>query len=256
LEQRPLRHLADVVLVLLGKELKVRYKSTVLGYAWSVAYPLAFALVFYFVFKVVAQIPIKNYALFVVMGLFPWQWFQNSLTAANQFFLANGSLIKKVSFPRSLLVLTGVLNDLVHFLASLPVIIVLMLWSRETPTASWLWQVPLLVVLQFAVTYGFSLMVSTANLFLRDLERLISIGTMIWLYLTPVLYPWNMVPEFLRWTKWLNPMALLVEAWRDVFTHGRMPLETVAAAAVWGVAIVVAGQLVYERYEGRFAELV
>lgn len=253
---RSLRHATDLVLVLLGKELKVRYKSTILGYAWSVAYPLAFALVFTFVFKIVARIPIENYALFVVMGLFPWQWLQNSVTGANQFFLANAPLIKKVGFPRSLLVLTGVLNDLVHFLASLPVIVVLMLVAGERPGAAWAWQVPLLIAIQFGVTYGISLLVATANLFLRDLERLVGIVTLLWLYLTPVLYPWSMVPEAIRWTRWLNPMALVVPAWREVFLGEPMATAPVLVAALWAAGLALGGQLVYRRFEWRFAELV
>ena len=252
----PLQQRVDLVLVLLGKELKVRYKGTVLGYAWSIAYPLAFTLVFYLVFRLIARVPIENYALFLVMGLFPWQWFQNSINGATGFLLANAPLIKKVSFPRSLLVLTGVLNDLVHFVASIPVIVAFLLWSGGRPAGAWLWQIPLLVVIEFGVTYGLSLLVATANLFLRDLERLVGIVTMLWLYITPVVYAWEMVPEALRWTRWLNPMALVIASWRQVFTEGRLTPEIAAAAAGWSLLIAVLGQLVYRRLEGRFAELV
>jgi lipopolysaccharide transport system permease protein len=256
LDSHAVRHGFDVIAVLLAKELKIRYKSTALGYLWSVAYPLALAFVFNFVFKLVIRIPVENYALFVVIGLFPWQWFQNSVIGANGFFLANGSLIKKVSFPRALLVLTGVLNDLVHFLASLPVIFGFLLWSGTLPSISWLWQIPLLLVIQFGVTYGMSLAVATANLFLRDLERLLGIGTLLWLYLTPVLYPWDMVPEDYRWTFWLNPMTLLVQSWRDVLMTGTLDPGIVAGAAGWACVILLTGQLIYASFERRFAEVV
>jgi lipopolysaccharide transport system permease protein len=244
------------VLVLLAKELRIRYKNTALGYAWSVAYPLALALVFWFVFKLVVRIPVENYALFVVMGLFPWQWFQNSVTGANGFFLGNAPLIKKVRFERSLLVLVGVLNDLVHFLASLPVIAVFVLASGSPLRLAWLWQIPLLLVLQFGVTFGFALAVATANLFLRDLERLIGIATLLWLYLTPVLYPWEMVPESLRWTAWLNPLNLLVQSWRSALSEGQLDPARIGAVAVWAVAVCLLGQWIYTRLERRFAELV
>ena len=253
---RSLQQRVDLVRVLLGKELKVRYKGTVLGYAWSVAYPLAFTLVFYFVFRLIAHVPIENYALFLVIGLFPWQWFQNSINGANGFLLANAPLIKKVSFPRSLLVLTGVLNDLVHFLASIPVIVGLLLLSGGRPAGAWLWQIPILVLVQFGVTYGLALLVATANLFLRDLERLVGIVTMLWLYVTPVLYSWDMVPEAIRWTQWLNPMALVIASWRHVFAEGRLAPGTLAVAAGWSLVIAVAGQLIYRRLEWRLAELV
>jgi lipopolysaccharide transport system permease protein len=251
-----LQQRVDLVLVLLGKELKVRYRGTVFGYAWSVAYPLAFTLVFFFVFRLIARVPIENYWLFLVMGLFPWQWFQNSLNGANGFLLTNAPLIKKVRFPRSLLVLTGVLNDLVHFVASIPVILAFLLWTGGRPTAGWLWQIPVLVVIQFGVTYGLSLLVATANLFLRDLERLVGIVSMLWLYMTPVLYSWDMVPEKFRWARWLNPMALIISSWRQVFSEGHLTLVVVAAAAGWSILIVIIGQQVYRRLEWRFAELV
>lgn len=244
------------MLVLLAKELRIRYKSTALGYAWSVAYPLALALVFYFVFKVVARIQVENYALFVVMGLFPWQWFQNSIVGASGFLLGNAQLIKKVRFERSLLVLVGVLNDLVHFLASLPVIALFLLASGSPLRAAWLWQVPLLVLLQLGVTFGFALLVATANLFLRDLERLIGIATLLWLYLTPVLYPWDMVPERLRWTLWLNPLNPLIQSWRGALADGHLDPALVAGAAAWAVAALLAGRLLYTRLERRFAEVV
>jgi lipopolysaccharide transport system permease protein len=244
------------VRVLLVKELRIRYKSTALGYAWSVAYPLALALVFYFVFKVVARIPVENYALFVVMGLFPWQWFQNSINGAGGFFLGNAALIKKVHFERSLLVLVGVLNDLVHFLASLPVVMAFLFASGSPPRAAWLWQVPLLVLLQLGVTFGLALAVATANLFLRDLERLIGIATLLWLYLTPVLYPWDMVPESLRWTVWLNPLNALIQCWRSALAEGQLDPALLAAAAGWAGAAWLGGHLIYTRLERRFAELV
>lgn len=256
MDSRSLRHSFDVIAVLLAKELKVRYKGTALGYAWSVAYPLALALVYHWAFKLVMRIEVENYALFLVIGLFPWQWFQNSVIGGNAFFLANGSLIKKVSFPRSLLVLTGVLNDLVHFLASLPVILAFLLWSGSAPKLSWLWQVPVVLLIQFGVTYGMALAVATINLVLRDLERLLGIATSLWLYLTPVLYPFDLVPESYRWTFWLNPMTLIVQSWRDVLTQGVLDPTVAAGAAAWACAILLAGQLIYASLERRFAELV
>jgi ABC-type polysaccharide/polyol phosphate export permease len=149
-----------------------------------------------------------------------------------------------------------VLNDLVHFMASLPVVLGFLLWSGTTPSAAWLWQVPLLLLIQFGVTYGMSLAVATANLFLRDLERLLGIATLLWLYLTPVLYPWEMVPEAYRWTFWLNPMTLLVQSWRDVLMHGTLDPAIAAGAAGWACAILVFGQAIYASLERRFAELV
>jgi lipopolysaccharide transport system permease protein len=260
----------DLVLVLLGKDFKVRYKSTVLGYAWSVLHPLLFAAVFYFVFAVVLRVvdfrlpsleargvsADGQYALFLLTGLFPWQWFSNSVGAANQFFLGNSSLIKKVRFPREFLVLSGVLGDALHFVLSIPVIVAFMLWVGGRPSVHWLWQVPLLVAVQFLVTQGFALIVATTNLFFRDLERITGLVLMLWLYLTPVIYPVTRLPENLRWLMYVNPMAPLIASWQSVFLEGTLSASMLGVAAAYAVVVWLLGHALYRRLEWRFAEIV
>jgi len=215
---KTIQYYHDLIHVLVVKEFRIRYKSTFLGYIWSILQPLAFALVFYAVFKVVLRIPMRNFGLYLIAGLFPWQWFSNSVLASNQFFVGNSTLIKKVRFPRSFLVVAGVLNDLIHFVISVPVILVFMFWHHRYPTLSWVWLLPLLVAIQFLFTYGLSLLVATCNLFFRDLERLMTIFTLLWFYLTPIFYPIDMVPARFR-DAYLygNPMASLVACWRSIF---------------------------------------
>jgi lipopolysaccharide transport system permease protein len=246
----------DLLFVLLAKELKVRYKNTFLGYAWSLLHPLAFALVFFVLFKLVMRIEVRDYTLFLICGLFPWQWFQNSVNASTFFFLGNSSLIKRVKFPKELLVMTGVMNDLLHFILSIPVIVAFMLYYHKTPSIFWLWQIPLLLIVQFLFTYAIALLVSTLNLFFRDLERLTMILTMLWFYLTPVLFPVEMIPEGFKWVIYLNPMGALIVAWRTVFLDGALPLEFLMAPVVPTILIYLLGHRVYKSLEWRFAELV
>ncbi len=123
----------DLLLVLLAKEFKVRYKSTFMGYAWSVIHPLAFASVFFVLFKFVGRFEVPAYALYLIAGLFPWQCIANTIPAANFYFLGNSTLIKKVRFHRATLVLAGVLNELVHLIVSMPVIAGFMIYYRQPP---------------------------------------------------------------------------------------------------------------------------
>jgi lipopolysaccharide transport system permease protein len=249
------RHYRDLVLVLLTKELKLRYKFTVLGYAWSVLHPLAFALVYFILLNKIMRVDID--LLKLICAMFPWQWFQNSVSASNNAFLGNWTLIKKVRFPRSTLVVAGVLNDLVHFAASIPVILAFMLGLGYLPAWSWIWQVPALIVVQLALILGLSLLMGTANLFFRDLERLTSILTMLWFFATPVLFGVEQLQlAGLEWMLYLNPMAPLVEGWRRVFLTGTLPPGLLAAAAGWAVVSLGIGSLVYRRHEWRFAEIV
>ena len=265
-----LAYYRDLVLVLLSKDFKVRYKSTALGYAWSVLNPLLFAGVFYLVFGVILGVDFRSqltgvkvdrpqvlYPLFLVVGLFPWQWFQNSVTAANQFFLGNSTLIKKVRFPREFLALSGVLCDGMHFVLSVPVIGIFMLWAGASMSAHWLWQIPLLIVLHFALTQGVALIVATTNLFFRDLERLTTVALMLWFYLTPVIYPTQFLSERgLGWLLCVNPMAPLIVSWQKVFLEGVLPMDLLAASAGYAAAAWLVGHMLYRRFEWRFAEIV
>jgi lipopolysaccharide transport system permease protein len=249
----------DLVLVLLGKDFKVRYKSTVLGYAWSVLHPLLFAAVFFVVFSKLLRVKTDPYpyALFLIAGLFPWQWFSNSVNASNYFFLGNSSLIKKVRFPREFLVLSGVLGDCIHFVISIPVIVVFMVAYGYYPSLSWLWQLPLLVAVQFLITQGLALMVATMNLYFRDLERLTGLVVMLWFYLTPVIYPTKfLVEQGYGWALYANPLASLVVCWQRVFLDGVLPTDLLAVASLFGVVVFLAGHRLYRRLEWRFAEIV
>jgi len=246
----------DLILTLVSKEFKVRYKSTILGYAWSLLHPLLFAMVFFFVFRMIMRFEQDHYALILISGLFPWHWFQNSVAASNLFFLGNAPLIKKVRFPRSQVVLAGVLNDLIHYVISLPVILLFMWYYGFYPTLAWLWVVPTLVVVQFALTFGVSLFVATCNLFFRDLQRLVEILLMAWFYLTPVIYPLSVIPEEYRWGVYVNPMASMIVSWRGIFLDGEAHWAATGAATGFALLAMGIGLATYCKLRGRFAEVV
>lgn len=246
----------DLVWVLVAKELKLRYRNTVLGYAWSVLNPLAFAMVFFVVFKIFMRVPIENYTLYLITGLFPWQWFSNSVTSSNFFFLNNSSLIKKVKFPRYFLVIAGVLNDLIHFAISILVIVAFMIFHHKVPSLNWIVLVPFLVLVQFLLTMGIALTVSSCNLFFRDLERMAGILVMLWFYATPVIYSVKMIPPGLHWTTYVNPMTPVILCWRSLFLGDPLSLSYLGAAAGWAALIFAVGLLIYKSLEWRFAEIV
>ena len=249
-------HWMDLLRVLVAKELQVRYKGSMLGYLWSILHPLAFTAVFYFVFKQLVRFDVEHYALVLVTALFPWQWLTNSVNASPGWFLANKSLVKKVAFPRWTLVLAGALTDMTHFLFALPVILAFVLFEGFPVRAEWLLWVPLLTAAQLLVAFGITLVVASANLFLRDLERLTSLTMLMWFYATPVLYPIEAIPESAR--PWIanNPGGALVLCWRSLFLEGTVPLESFAALTIWGAVLVGIGSSVYQSLEWRFAEVV
>ncbi len=246
----------DLILVLLAKEFKVRYKSTFMGYAWSVIHPLAFASVFFLLFNTIGKFRVPAYSLYLISGLFPWQCIANAVPAANFYFLGNSTLIKKVRFHRATLVLAGVLNELIHFIVSIPVLAAFMLYYGQPPAPGWWWLLPTLMVIQLTMVLGIALTVATCNLFFRDLERLTAITMHLMFYLTPIIYPIDQLPEQWRCLLWANPFAALITCWQGLFYGGSVSLNALAIAALWAAACLAVGGAVYKKTVWRFAEIV
>jgi homopolymeric O-antigen transport system permease protein len=253
---RTIVYYRDLILVLLAKNFKIRYKSTFMGYAWSVLHPLALALIFFMFFRIVVRVRVDAYALYLIGGLFPWQCIANTCTGSNMYFLGNASLIKKVRFQRAMLVLAGVLNESAHFAISIPVIIAFMLYYGKLPGLNWLWSVPALLVVQVLMMFGVGLAIATSNLFFRDLERLVSLVMQILFYLTPIIYPIDMVPSEYGWIFYANPFASIVICWRGLFYNAHVPPLYLGVAFLWSCALAALGLLIYRRKVWRFAEIV
>lgn len=246
----------DLIFVLTQKEIKIKYKSSIFGYLWSIGHPLAFAFVFFIAFKVVMKIQMEGYALFLIAGLFPWQWFANSVNFSPAIFLSNSPIIKKINFPRHILPLVTVFQDMIHFILSIPVIILFLFIYHKSPSLSWLYGIPILLIIQLLMIYGISLAVSSINLFFRDLERLTSIFTSMLFYFTPVIYPETMIPERFRHLVNLNPLAPLMTSWRNLFLTGTFDTSGLMISFVYSIAAFVIGYLVYRKLSWKFAEVI
>ena len=251
-----MRYFIDLTTVLTQKELKVRYKNSFFGYLWSIAHPLAFAAVFFVAFKVIMRVQMEDYVLFLIAGLFPWQWFSNSAGISPHIFLGNASIIKKVNFERSAGVLAAVLNETIHFAVSMPVIVFFVYYYGRGAHASWLYGIPLLMLVQFMLTCGLALAVASVNLFFRDLERIAVITVSMLFYFTPVIYSLDMVPPQYRALVNLNPLAPLMASWRSLFMYGTLDAGLVALSAVYAAVALAGGYLVYRKLVWKFAEVL
>jgi len=246
----------DLVVALTQKELKVRYKRSFFGYLWSIANPLALALVFFIAFKVFMKIPIENYTLFLIAGLFPWQWFSNSVNTSAMVFIGNASLIKKVNFQHNVLIIATILNDMLHFILSIPVIILFLFIYGMEPSITWFVGIPVLLIIQFIMTVGFSLAVSTINLFFRDIERIVFIFTSLMFYMTPIVYSEDLVPPEYRTLILSNPLSILLISWRNLFMHGTLDFRNAATALIYSVIVFAIGYFIYRKLKWRFAEVL
>jgi lipopolysaccharide transport system permease protein len=246
----------DLILTLSHKEVKVRYKNNVLGYVWSLANPLASALVFYFALQIIFRTSVPDYPLFLIIGLFSWQWFSNYLIGACGIFLANGSLIKKSVFPRSVLPIALNLQDAFHFVMSIPVTVCFMLFYHIPVGSMIVAGLLLLIPAQFLLLLGIGLAISSINLFFRDMERILAIALNMLMYLSPVLFPMERVPDpYQTWMRF-NPMTPLIEAWRGIFLDNTVQWENVGLAYLYAAIALGIGIPVYRRLVHGFAEVI
>ncbi|MBI5559858.1 MAG: ABC transporter permease [Deltaproteobacteria bacterium] len=250
----PVEHIKDLLFELTKKELKVRYKNSYLGYLWSLLNPLALSLVFYLAFKVIMKVAIENYTLFIIAGLFPWQLFSNSVNASATCFIGNASLIKKTTFPKEMLVYGLISSELIHFLLSIPVIVFFLIIYGKYPTPAWLLGLPLIITAQFLMAAGFSLAVASANLFFRDLERLVGIFTTLLFYLTPIIYSMDIIPKEYHRLIMMNPLSPLILTYKGIFLEGVFDFRYFIYTFVWGVIVFFTGRAVYGKLNGQLAE--
>ena len=247
----------EITLQLIIKDFRARYKGTLLGYAWALVTPLIFASIFNFVFQRILRFEIDNYPLFLVSGLFAWQWFSNSISGAAGCFLQNAALIKKINFPRYLLPFSVVLIDALHFLLAIPIILAfLFVWNKPVLHFSWVYGLPIVGLTQLAIIYGVTLCVSSLNTVFRDIDKIVNLLVIMLFYLTPVFYPLSVIPENFRNVIQLNPMTGIITSWQNLFLIGKIEWVPLLISMVWAVVLVLVGAGVYKKINIRFAEVL
>ena len=244
---RKLRHRYDLTLHLVKRDLRLRYRESVLGWFWAVLLPGAQAAVLVFVFQYVLQLGIESYAAFVFAGILPWTWFSNSLAAATGQFLENRDLVRQPGFSPPLLVVVVMISNFFAFLAGLPVLALLMWWFGK-PVSAAVAYFPLLVLVEALLIAGAGIFVATLNVFYRDVYYLVSVGTMLLFYLTPVFYePPASLPAY-QFVMLMNPAAGLVESFRSIFLYGSAPpAAAFASCTIVSVALLAASSFLWIR---------
>lgn len=246
----------DLITELLRKELRVRYKHLSLGYLWSIANPLAYATLYYIVFGMIMKVKTPNYPVFLIVSLFPWQWLNNSILVGPMTFYGNAGLIKKTLFPRFLIPFVVVLQDLIHFIATLPIILGFLIFYRVELSWTLLFSLPLMLALQFVLAYSLNLLIASVNLFFRDLERVLQLLMTFLFYLTPVLYDESLIPEKFQGLIIVHPVAPLMINWRNIFLHGHIDFTYFLSSCVWAAALLAVSQFTYKKLQWRFAEVL
>jgi len=257
----------ELVRNLVIRDLKVRYKSSALGIAWSWLNPLLMMVVYTILFTVLLHNnSVPRYPVFLLCGLLPWHFFSDSLMQGTSSIVNNAHLIKKVYFPADVLPLSTILSNLVNFLIALPLFFGLALLFNVRPA----WCVlllPIVIVIQLMFTIGLTFILATLNVFFRDTRIIMGVIMLAWFFLTPVFYPISTVPKEARllgvtfdaqlWLRRLNPMASIVASYRDLLYWGAPTgLDFLLRTAATALVVLVVGYLVFSRYKSRFGEEV
>lgn len=240
------------------REIKQRYKQSVLGYAWVILNPLIQMIVMAFVFSLIMRIPDLGvpYSIFLYAGLLPWTLFVNSITGASGALVGNAGLLTKIYFPREIFIASTLIAKLVDFFLASTVFIAFMIYFQIPLTWNVLWFFPILAI-QMLFTYALSLFVAAANLFYRDIQYIVGLGLLVWMYLTPVIYPTELFPPQYQWIFKLNPMAVFINAYREILLAGGSPnLTSLSIALVLSIVLFLIFYRLFKKLEGVFADVV
>jgi len=257
---RKLFSYSELLVSLTKKELKVKYRGSVLGFLWSLLNPILVMVVYSFVFSIIMRLGVEDYAIFLISALLGHNFLANSVSYGTGAIVANGNLVNKIYFPREILPLSVVFANLVNFLFEL-IALFIVLTVMGYKFYMYLYLLPLIILIQFFLVAGATLLVSALNVFFRDLQHLISIIMMVWFFATPIIYPLDMVPEAFRWILLLNPMTTFTMMYRNLFyyVNHRPGFEmypyyfTIYTVAVSFLVFFI-GYFIFKKLEPRFAE--
>lgn len=241
---------------LIWRDIQVQYKQTIVGAAWAVAKPVATMLLFTLVFAGIAKVPSGEvpYPLFVFAGLLPWALFSNVLSKSALSLVSQSHLVTKIYFPRLIIPLASAGVDLLNFTIGLGVYVALMLAYSQPPGTAML-LLPVLVLIALMVALGVGCLLASLTVFWRDVSHALPFLMQAWLFLSPVIYPVDIVPADWRPLLILNPMTGIVTAFRSAFYGAPLDLTALGVSALLGATALVAGVTIFARMERRFADV-
>jgi len=243
----------EMLVNLVRKELRTRYKGSVLGFLWTFINPLLQLIVYSLVFATIMRMNVKNYPMFLFVVLLPWIFFQNSVLISTGCIVGNKDLVKKVYFPREVLPIavatSGLMNLLFGFVIVFPCIFIFHI--KITYSILYL---PIIILIEYILTLGFSILFACLNVYFRDLEHILGIFMMAWFYLTPVIYPVDLILPYIKYF-YINPMTPIAIAFRDILYYGSSPdLLSLLITFIAGLLLLIFSYNVFKRLERNFAE--
>lgn len=236
------------------KEIRGKYKGSWLGVLWTFLNPLLMLLVYSLVFPYILRIKVPNYTIFMMVALVPWNFFTTAVQTGTGSVVANGDILKKVYFPREIIPISITTSSVINFLITCVIMFVFILFSG-VGFSKYLIFFPLIVLIEYLLTLGFAFILSAITVFIRDVDHFVSIILMLAFYVTPIIYKPDMLPAKFQWAIKLNPMAQIINAFRDILYYHQMPnLTSLGILSVISLLFVIFGYLIFKKLEKKFVE--
>ena len=236
------------------KDVRGKYKNSILGVLWSFLNPLLQIAVYAFVFGKILNVGEKNYAVFICCGLIPWTFFATAINRCAFTIIENGAIIKKVFFPREILPISVVTAECVNFFISTIIILALVLISGLGVT----WHIvfyPVVLFVLYLFLVAMSFVISSITVYVRDIQHFIGIGIQLMFYATPIAYASSRVPENFQWVVKLNPVAYVIEGFRNIFIYHQVPnLTGLGIIALISVGLFIINYAIFQKLQKNFAE--
>ena len=243
-----------MLFTLVKQDINGRYKGSIFGFLWTLLNPLFMLLVYSIVFQFVFRSDIENYPIYLFICLMPWNAFNNMIGAGTTCVSNNASILKKVYFPREVLPLSVVISNTIQYFFSVVIIFIALLVSGVG--ISWYaLLLPIVVLVQITFAFGLILMLSAANVYVRDVQYMMNPIMMIWMYASPILYSITMVPEKWLWLYKLNPMVSILQGYQNILYDQTLPdFKSLGIVFLVSIVICIIGYLIFNKIQRRFEE--
>lgn len=247
----------ELLWVLAARDIKVRYKQTVLGVLWALIQPVSTMIIFSIIFGRFAKIDSGDipYPIFVYAGLLPWTFFSSSLTNTSNALLSSGYILSKVYFPRFILPMASIGAALVDFFISMSLLFVLMIYYEVSVTANII-MAPLILLGTIFTAVGVGGLLSGIAVRYRDFRYVIPFAVQFWMYISPVVYPPTLIPEAYRWLLYINPMTGFIDGFRSAFLGEAFNWSSLGISATISLLFFIAGAFVFSRFEKQVADII
>lgn len=253
-EAKEIFQYTDMIRNLVKRDLRGRYKGSLLGVLWNFVNPLCQILVYIMVFSLIFRNDLEYYYVYLISGMIPWFFFSESVAQGAGCIVYQADMTKKIYFPREVLPITTVTSRFINMLLSFLVVIAVILCSGIGISMN-ICMLPAVMLIEYVMTLGLTLIVSAVTVYFRDIEHIVSVILMAWIWITPIMYDMATVPESLHMMLYINPMTQIVEAYHSILYYRTMPeLSSLLDSGVIAVCMLVLGFIVFIRLERRFAE--